>query len=125
MNDSPGQFLEPIIIKVSDFTRTPGARYKSDGAFSGEEFRETQLDPLIDKKASRVPLIEIDFSGTLGYPTSFLEEAFGGLIREYPSLAQEFIIKIRLLPDPRRPHVHELAREYMEDALAQLLNQQR
>lgn len=34
-------------------------------------------------KSSR-QAIEIDLDGTFGYPTSFLEEAFGGLARIYP-----------------------------------------
>ena len=33
-----------ILINIcNDFTDTPGARYRSEGDFSGEEFRETIL----------------------------------------------------------------------------------
>jgi len=73
------------MIKINiakDFSETPGARYKTDGRFSGEEFREKFLEPLFaDEHASEKILINLD--GTAGYSTSFLEEAFGGLARKF------------------------------------------
>jgi len=71
-------------IKISvDFSDTPGARYKNEGKFSGEEFRENLLRiKYIEAKERKEKLI-IDFDGGYGYPTSFLEEAFGGLARIY------------------------------------------
>ena len=41
-----------IIINICrDFTETPGARYKSEGEFSGEEFRDDLLKhKIIDEK---------------------------------------------------------------------------
>lgn len=69
-----------INISISkDFTKTPGARYKTDGPFSGEEFREKILEPIF----STNKIIIIDLDNTEGYATSFLEEAFGGLSRKY------------------------------------------
>jgi hypothetical protein len=70
-------------INISkDYSSTPGARYKKDGPFSGEDFREKMLEPLfIDEKDQSK--IEIVLDGSEGYPTSFLEEAFGGLARKY------------------------------------------
>ncbi len=72
-----------VTINIAkDFSETPGARYKSDGPYSGEEFREKMLklhfsDPKLDYD------ITIILDGTEGYATSFLEEAFGGLAREF------------------------------------------
>ena len=71
-----------IIVNISDYTKTPGARFKSDGPFSGEEFREKILDPHFNDKSAKEK-IEIILDGVEGYPTSFLEEAFGGLARKY------------------------------------------
>lgn len=65
-----------------DFTRTPGARHRSDGPNSGEEFREKLLEPLF-KEGEPKEKIQIFLDGTEGYGTSFLEEAFGGLARIY------------------------------------------
>ena len=62
-----------------DFSRYPGGRYKTDGPYSGEQFRDEILIPALQR--SREP-IELDFAGVLGAPTSWLEEVFGGLIRK-------------------------------------------
>ena len=60
-----------------EYSRYPGGRHISGGPFSGEDFREKFLIPLW-KKNERV-IIELD--GTRGYGSSFLEEAFGGMVR--------------------------------------------
>lgn len=69
-------------IKIcDDFTDTPGGRYISEGEFSGELFRDKILYPKL-KEANGDKLI-VDFDGCYGFGTSFLEEAFGGLVRKY------------------------------------------
>lgn len=76
---------ENAMIKINiskDYTTTPGARYKSDGPFSGEEFREKYLEPHFTNEDDQSK-IEINLDGAEGYPTSFLEEAFGGLVRKF------------------------------------------
>jgi len=71
-----------IINVVKDFSKTPGARYRKDGPYSGEEFRESILEKyFIDKNDNSEILINLD--GAAGYATSFLEESFGGLARKY------------------------------------------
>lgn len=60
------------------FSRFPAGRYKTDGPNSGERFRDDVLFPLLE--SGKKVLLQLD--GTLGYGSSFLEEAFGGLIRE-------------------------------------------
>lgn len=68
----------PVIISIAnDFSRFPAGRYSSDGPYSGEDFRVSVLKPHLDKGET----IVIDFDGALGYGSSFLEEAFGGLVR--------------------------------------------
>ena len=68
---------------VSDYTDTPGARHISEGPYSGEDFRESLLKPkYVEAKESKTKLV-INLDGGYGYPTSFLEEAFGGLARIY------------------------------------------
>lgn len=59
-----------------DFTDKPIGRYRTDGPYSGEVFREDVLMPSLEKDEVIVVL-----DGTRGYPSSFLEEAFGGLAR--------------------------------------------
>ena len=67
---------------AKDFTRTPGARYIEDGPYSGQEFREKFLERIFQDPQSNEK-VTIVFDGTIGYPTSFLEEAFGGLARKF------------------------------------------
>ena len=62
---------------ANDFSRFPGGRYEKHGKYSGEEFRERFLLPCLQAGMK----VEICLDDTLGYPSSFLEEAFGGLIR--------------------------------------------
>jgi len=68
-----------IVIDVAkEFSKTPFGRYKSDSQFSAEAFRETLLIPNLEGTEE----ITIDFSKvSLGVGSSFLEEAFGGLVR--------------------------------------------
>jgi hypothetical protein len=63
---------------VEDFSRTPVGRFRTDGPDSGERFREDFLRPAI---ATGDP-VEIDIDGVAGLPPSFLEEAFGGMVRK-------------------------------------------
>jgi len=69
-----------ITIDVGkDFSKTPFGRYKTDGEYSAEKFREEVLLPklLIEEN------ILVDFSNVaLGVGSSFLEEVFGGLVRK-------------------------------------------
>lgn len=67
-----------ITIRIaSDFSRHPAGRYISDGPYSGEAFRKKFLEkPLNDGE-----IVVVDLDGTRGYGSSFLEEAFGGLVR--------------------------------------------
>lgn len=74
-----------IINIVSDYTDTPGARHRSEGPFSGEDFREVLLKPKFMEAKENGEILIINFDGGYGYPTSFLEEAFGGLARIYGS----------------------------------------
>lgn len=73
------------IVICRDFSETPNARYRAEGPDSGEEFRERLLEPqyILARKNSQKLTINLD--GAYGYPTSFLEEAFGGLARKYGS----------------------------------------
>jgi hypothetical protein len=75
--------MNDITFSVArQFTRTPGARYEHEGDYSGESFRREYLAPLVQKAISEAVKIHISLDGTAGYGTSFLEEAFGGLVRE-------------------------------------------
>ncbi|MDR4485509.1 MAG: STAS-like domain-containing protein [Nitrospirales bacterium] len=61
-----------------DFSKYPAGRFTADGPASGQAFREIFLLPTLRDGKSLI--IELD--GTRGYGSSFLEEAFGGAVRE-------------------------------------------
>ena len=70
-----------ITIDVAEFSTTPFGRYIQDSDYSAEKFRETVLIPTINE--ARGEDVKVDFSKVaLGVGSSFLEEAFGGLVRQ-------------------------------------------
>lgn len=76
-----------MIIDVSkDFSTSPKGRYLNDGPYSGELFRLKYLEQALKENK----IIELKLDGTLGYSSSFLEEAFGGLTRSGFSIEQIF-----------------------------------
>jgi hypothetical protein len=68
---------EHTISIAADFSRFPGGRYRRDGEASGEAFREDFLAPAL----RQYPVVTVELDGVAGYSASFLEEAFGGLVR--------------------------------------------
>lgn len=100
---------------ASDFTTAPGPRHVSEGKFSGEQFRiDVLLPKVIDACKSKCHLA-IDLDGTSGFGTSFLEESFGGLIRENNLSLAELNAIFRFKSDDEPDLLDEIT-EYMEDA---------
>ncbi len=64
-----------------EFTTTPSARKVSEGKYSGSELRAI-LSPLIRDAIRSKQHFTVILDGTAGYGTSFLEEVFGGLVRD-------------------------------------------
>jgi len=54
---------------------------KEDGEYSGEEFRKRLLAPGLQDAVRKKAYLTVVLDGTMGYGSSFLEEAFGGLVR--------------------------------------------
>ena len=103
-----------ILINIcKDFTDTPGARYRSEGDFSGEEFREKILIPKYLEAVEGKEKLTIELDGGFGYATSFLEESFGGLARIYD--VQE-ILNILIFVSEDEPSLIEEITEYIKNA---------
>ena len=62
-----------------DFSDVPMGRFVGDSDFSGEKFRDEILAPALADKDN---VVEVNIDETEGYGSSFLEEAFGGLVRK-------------------------------------------
>lgn len=72
--------MNTTIRIARDFSRFPAGRYTTDGSASGQAFRERILGKELRRPG--IKTVTIDFDGVAGFGSSFLEEAFGGLIRE-------------------------------------------
>jgi len=73
-----------IKIKISDeFTKTPGARYYTDGPYSGEEFYDKLLKNKYEQATRLGVKLTVDLDNTDGYASSFLNEAFSRLGNEF------------------------------------------
>lgn len=65
------------ISVAEDFSPAPAGRFMDDGPYPGAAFRENLLLPAIQKNDKVI----VDLEGTELAGSSFLEEAFGGLVR--------------------------------------------
>jgi len=68
--------MSQLLIKVSDFTKLPGARHRNDGDYSADEFFETKIEMPLRKiiELKNKDKILIDLDGTLGYASSFVSQ---------------------------------------------------
>ncbi|MBQ0832004.1 STAS-like domain-containing protein [Marinobacter sp.] len=101
-------------IRVKDFAEFPGPRYKKLGPCSGEEFRETVLKPAIIEAGAD---IQIDLDGAFGYGSSFLEEAFGGLVRLHIINADQARKLSAHIKSDEDPTLAEEVKSYLVDAV--------
>jgi len=68
------------ILIAKEFSDVPWGRYPEDGDFCGEIFREKHLLPAL-KRTNPPERVRVNLDGVEGFGSSFLEEAFGGLVR--------------------------------------------
>ena len=86
--------MNKIAISIAkDFSIHPGGRFKNEGPYSGEEFRELYILPILNQYDN----IIINLNGTRGYALSFFDEVFGFLIRENILNKKNFFKKITLI----------------------------
>jgi hypothetical protein len=70
--------IETLEISVAkNFSRFPAGIKKTDGPYSGEVFREMLTEAL------RLSSVSVLMDGTMGFSSSFLKEAFGGLLTDF------------------------------------------
>jgi len=85
---------EKLISLARDFSRHPGPRFKEQGPFSGEAFRKVLLDAL-----SKSDIVIVDLDGTSGIGSSFIDEAFGGLVKREGFAPADLRRRIRVKSD--------------------------
>lgn len=97
MND-----LGEVDVKVGCFSKTPYGRYESDGDFSGEKFRDTVLvEYFRDENIKKVNVYLDTVEDGYEYGSSFLEEAFGGLVRVCGVPKEVVLEKINIVTEHR------------------------
>ena len=106
------------ISVAKQFSRFPAGRYRTDGDFSGELFRDKLLVPAL--KSGDQVVVELD--GVAGYGSSFLEEAFGGAVRALHLTVDRAMQQIQpVSTDPSLiDEVAQYIREAAQDAGAKL-----
>ena len=103
-----------IEIRVAeDFSRTPAGRYRADGPWNGEAFREDHLQPAL-RGGNQAVVVYLD--DVEGYGSSFLEEAFGGLVRAANLTGETLHKRLRIRTNDRA--LESEIWEYIDQATA-------
>jgi len=106
--------MDKYVINIAkDYSATPLGRYRKHGDFSGQRFREEYLVPALKEHEKLV----VDFDGVAGLPSSFLEEAFGGLIRGGVLSVAEFYERVLIrVSNPALALVNDRVKRYVTTA---------
>ena len=96
------------------FSRTPSARVFEEGKFPGAELRQI-IAPLIKECIDKKESFIINLDGASGYGTSFLEEVFGGLIRNEEINYQDLKSVLHFITK-EEPELEAEIWEYIDDA---------
>lgn len=73
-------------IRVADFSKTPNGRTSEDGPYNGYRYRVQFVRPAFKEALENNKVAQFDFDDIVPPGSSFLDEAFAGLIKEdgYP-----------------------------------------
>lgn len=93
-----------------EFNAFPGGRFIADGPASGEEFRDDFLVKLFEDNDKVI----ISLDSAMGYGSSFLEEAFGGLVRKKLIEKETLLQKLELESD--QDSIKDSIIQYIKDA---------
>lgn len=85
--------IDHVINIGKDFSDEPYGRYQTDGDSNGTTFREDFLLPAL-KKYKKIQIILDDAEG---YGSSFLDEAFGGLVRLHGFTTEDLLNRFEFI----------------------------
>lgn len=115
--DNKTRFVKTITI-AKDFSDVPWGRYPADGDFCGENFRERILVPALRAGAKVV----VDLDGAEGFGSSFLDEAFGGVVRKGYFTAAEVKQKLEIVTREQEFRMYvDLIWQYIQEASQNLV----
>jgi len=85
------------VLSVARVSRFPAGRFKKEhGIHSGEAFKE-----LIAKKLQENDTVTVLLNDTMGFGSSWIEEAFGGLVRDNTFSAYDLHKKLTIEADDK------------------------
>lgn len=87
--------MKKVINIATDFCRAPAGRYRKNGDFTGEVFREDILVPAILNNEYSEIIVNLDDLDGVG--TSFWDEVFGELLRSKIISKDLFKQKVKLV----------------------------
>lgn len=105
--------LRTTLSIAEDFSKSPVGRFRSDGPTSGVVFREEHLLPALEA----YDVVDVVLDGSNGYGSSFLEEAFGGLVRAKGISLEDFKRRVVLISKDDPTLVDEIL-GYVSDEVA-------
>ena len=86
---------EKTIKIADDFSPFPGGRFRTDGPNSGERFRDELLIPALTEFDQVLVILD----GTEGFGSSFLDEVFGGIVRNKKFSRNDLRKKMQLISE--------------------------
>ncbi len=102
-------------LRVAEFSKFPGGRFKKYGPHSGEEFRRERLMPAINGLKEGEKLV-VDLSDVYSFAPPFLDEAFCELIRRKIVSYEEFNKKVDFKSDSENRVFVSMIRDFLEEA---------
>ncbi|WP_314346143.1 STAS-like domain-containing protein [Haemophilus parahaemolyticus] len=105
---------------ITQFSKSPYARYSSEilpgqEDTSGQHFREKFLAPQLIEAIKNQDKLKVVLTGYNRYARSFIDEAFGGLIRETRLTYNDIVKHLEIIHD-NLPSIVELAWSRIEKA---------
>lgn len=86
-------------IKVAEFSLYPAGRTRNDGPDNGTRFREDVLTPALRTAIQGDDTLFVKLDDVQSYGSSFLEEAFGGLVRSGEISGKEISKRLQIIAD--------------------------
>lgn len=106
--------MAEIVVNIAEeFSKTPGPRSKAEGQFSAEEFLDTILVGKFKEAFESGNKLTIILDGTAGFATSFLEGAFGELVRRVSKKAVKSTIQFI---SNEEPYLIDEINQYIDNA---------
>lgn len=100
-------------VSVGDFSKTPYGRYERDGKYNASAFRDAKLAPAFQNPDITIVNVYLDtVEEGYEYGSSFLEEAFVGLVRKCNISANDVRRKLNIITS-HKDYILEI-NEYLE-----------